>query len=199
MREGRTEIAGVVMFERSLGTLKIDAEDEYILAGKVIKLKLKNKHLNYIGVSLHDDNGGRCLARCIMNPPDNMEVDHINHDTLDNRKCNLRICTRSENRRNGRKQCKRTGARFKGVFYHAQGTHNGSRSNGVVKRWRAYTRIMGKRIWLGYYASDTEAAMAYNRFAAKEFKEYACFNRFDSCPALSAIGSSDGQMFLNLA
>lgn len=40
------------------------------------------------------------LHRYIMNCPDNMVVDHINHDTLDNRKCNLRICTFKENTNN---------------------------------------------------------------------------------------------------
>jgi hypothetical protein len=41
--------------------------------------------------------------------------------------------------------------------------------------------------------------MAYNRFAAKEFKEFACFNRFDACPALAAMGENNGQMLLRLA
>lgn len=37
------------------------------------------------------------LHRLIMNCPEGMVVDHINGDTLDNRKVNLRVCTRSEN------------------------------------------------------------------------------------------------------
>src|SRR5882672_2771828 len=41
------------------------------------------------------------LHRMIMgNPPKNMDVDHINGDTLDNRRENLRICTHAENARN---------------------------------------------------------------------------------------------------
>jgi len=37
------------------------------------------------------------IHRVIMNPPSNMEIDHINHNGLDNRRCNLRICTHQEN------------------------------------------------------------------------------------------------------
>lgn len=40
------------------------------------------------------------LHRFIMNTPKDKEVDHINHNTLDNRKCNLKICTRFENQQN---------------------------------------------------------------------------------------------------
>lgn len=42
------------------------------------------------------------LHRFILNAPDNMDVDHINHDTLDNRREKIRICTRSENLKNRR-------------------------------------------------------------------------------------------------
>ena len=43
---------------------------------------------------------GVAMHRLIMSPPSNMEIDHKNHNRLDNRKNNLKICTRQENARN---------------------------------------------------------------------------------------------------
>ena len=115
------------------------------------------------------------LSRLIMNAPHAFQVDHINHDTLDNRKQNLRLCTPSENRRNGRKHAKAK-SKYKGVFYENQAKYDGSRSGGVPKKWRAYTRVAGKKINLGYYATEDDAARAYNQFALKNFGEFACLN-----------------------
>ena len=42
------------------------------------------------------------MHRLLLNPPKNMQVDHINHNKLDNRKFNLKICTQLENLKNRR-------------------------------------------------------------------------------------------------
>jgi hypothetical protein len=190
MKQHRIE-GDVAYFDRAWGTLKMDVQDMYLLdgwqiTGKTTMLKCRK----YIQVSIENGKRGAkrkrlVLSRVIAKCPDGMEVDHINHDPTDNRRCNLRICTRSENRRNGLKQGQSKG-RFKGVFYHAHGVYSGLRS-GAVKRWRAYTRVFGKRVWLGYHETEEQAAMAYNAYAAKEFAKFACFNRFDACPVLNMI------------
>ena len=56
------------------------------------------------------------LHRLIMNCPKNMTVDHINHDGLDNRKINLRICSNRKNVINQRKR-KNTSSKYKGVSW----------------------------------------------------------------------------------
>lgn len=72
------------------------------------------------------------LHRFIMNCPKNKIVDHINHDTLDNRKCNLRICTIFENQQNLRNN--KSG--IVGVHQRARGTWVGkiSKNNKVYSK-----------------------------------------------------------------
>ena len=94
---------------------------------------------------------------------DNRVVDHINHNTLDNRRCELRICSQAENCRNMRK------------------THGSSQYKGVSwrklrKKWKAVITINDKTIFLGDFDSQNHAAMAYNEAARKHYGEYACLN-----------------------
>ncbi len=91
------------------------------------------------------------------------EVDHVNGDKLDNRKCNLRACTRSENNRNTKSRNPRSG--FRGVCWAP--TNNA---------WRAMAHVGGKSVYLGWFDSKEEAALAYN-FAASEWNgEFARLN-----------------------
>ena len=190
MKQHRIE-DGVAYFDRAWGTLKMDVQDLHLLDGWQIKGKTtKQKHRAYVQVSIQKEphNGKRecvVLSRIIVNCPDGMEVDHINHDATDNRRCNLRICTRQQNRRNGRKHSTSKG-RFKGVTYHDRRTWDASAKE-CKNKWRAYTRVSGKRIWLGYHETEEKAAMAYNAYAAQEFGRFACFNRLDVCPALNMM------------
>jgi hypothetical protein len=177
---------GTASLQTSKGLLMMDAGDLGMLAEGQLKFK------QYTGgcyASLFTHTKPKKLigavARLVMSAAVGMEVDHINHDTMDNRRSNLRMCTRSENARNGRKR-KTSKGRFKCVVFHDPIRWN-TQKQPAKKPWRAYTRIFGKRIWIGYFATEMEAAMAYNRFAAKEFGEFACYNRFDECPVLKCM------------
>jgi hypothetical protein len=104
------------------------------------------------------------IHRLIMDAPKGLVVDHINHDKLDNRKINLRICTQSENMANMNKI---SGAsKFKGVFF----TRNSK---------KPYAKICYnyKQIHLGTFDTELEAAQAYNTKALELFGEFAHINK----------------------
>ena len=89
------------------------------------------------------------MHRLIMSAPDGLEVDHIDGDGLNNRKSNLRIATRVENRQNSRRQNNNTSG-YKGVCWHKG--HS---------KWRAQIRLNNKRTHLGYFDCPKEAHAAY--------------------------------------
>jgi len=94
-------------------------------------------------------------------------VDHINGNTFDNRKENLRICTVAENSRN-QKLNKRNKTGYKGVC--------------AVKRvngYKAEIKLNYKVRHLGYFKCPKEAAKAYNKAAIELFGEFARLNIVD--------------------
>lgn len=113
------------------------------------------------------------ISRIIMNHPKGMFVDHINGDTLDNRRINLRICNRSENMRN-RRVNKNNKSRFKGVYpyYSWYKKKDGTRR----KYFCAQIFINGKNKCLGYFDTKEEAAKKYNEVAKEVYGEYARLN-----------------------
>lgn len=91
-------------------------------------------------------------------------TDHIDHDGLNNQRYNLRPATRAQNQQNQRLQPPAS-SRYKGV----------SRARGA-RKWRAAIGINGKHCYLGLFASEEEAAIAYNVAAIQAYGHYACLN-----------------------
>jgi len=110
------------------------------------------------------------MHRVILCAPKGYYVDHINHDMLDNRKENLRICTSSQNVGNS-VLSKRSKTGFKGVYY--------GPSYSKQKPYMAHICKNRKLIHLGMYATIEEAAEAYNKKAIELFGEFANLNVFE--------------------
>lgn len=109
------------------------------------------------------------IHRWLLDAPPGMKVDHINGNTWDNRRSNLRLCTHAENSRNRRR--KSLGATgFKGV-------NRDPRPNYTFKPYRARIRFGGQEIHLGYFPSAEKAAAAYDSAAMRLFGEFAATNR----------------------
>lgn len=101
------------------------------------------------------------MHRFILSASKGEEVDHRNHDGLDNRRSNLRLATKSQNHGNERKTDLPTTSRFKGV------------SASLKKGWRAQIMVNGLNRHIGYFVSENDAAAAYAEAARAAFGEFA--------------------------
>jgi HNH endonuclease len=104
------------------------------------------------------------MHREIMRVEHGYVVDHINRNTLDNRRCNLRICDRRENALNRNLQ-RNNKSGFKGVKKHTQ-----------CERWMATVQRDRMRKYLGLFESPIEAAEAYDDEVVKLHGEFAVTN-----------------------
>jgi len=96
------------------------------------------------------------LHRFITNCPKNLIIDHLNHNGLDNRKENLKICTYNENNKNSSFRKTNTSG-FTGVTWDKES-----------KKWRAQIRFNKKSFNLGRFSSRGEAYLTYKN-KLKEF------------------------------
>lgn len=103
------------------------------------------------------------LHRLIMDAAPGEQIDHQNHDGLDNRRRNLRRATPSQNAANNRATANRAG--YKGVGWHKQ-----------KGKWRAYITVDRRTRHLGLFEDPWEAAQAYNEAAIEAWGEFAHLN-----------------------
>lgn len=103
------------------------------------------------------------MHRLVMLAPRQLDVDHVNNDGLDNRRSNLRTCTRKENTRNQRAK---GGNRYKGVNYVSR-----------LGKWRAQISTeKGTKKYLGVFEYLEDAARAYDIAARALFGNFAKIN-----------------------
>jgi len=96
---------------------------------------------------------------------DSRQGDHKNHNTLDNRRENIRIATLTQNRGNQKIRSGGT-SKYKGVCWVKQ-----------RKKWHAQLAIKSKSKSLGFFMSERTAAFAYNLAAKKYFGKFALLNK----------------------
>lgn len=111
------------------------------------------------------------LHRLVTSAPNGMVIDHINHDTLDNRKDNLRIVTVSQNGQN------------------LQGARSDNKSSGIRgvwwdksrNKWMVSVYFNKKPKFIGYYDNliDAEKASIEARAAFMEFSQEALIHNVD--------------------
>jgi len=105
--------------------------------------------------------GSKLLHRIIMGFPENREIDHKNLNKLDNRKCNLRVCSHSGNMMNRGKQKNNTTG-FKGVCYASN-----------MGKFRARVSASKKTYHLGYFKKPEAAGSAYRKAARQLHGKFA--------------------------
>jgi hypothetical protein len=105
------------------------------------------------------------MHRDIMLASPGEQIDHIDHDTLNNQKSNLRKCSAEQNSHNRRLR-RDSASGFKGVSW----------SNDSSK-WQARIMATGKAIHLGSYIEREDAARAYDAAAVKYHGKFAMTNR----------------------
>ena len=144
----------------------LDVKDYYRL--RIFKWILYGNGTNLYAIRLRFTEPNKTstvyMHREIMNPPAGLVVDHRNCDGLDNRKDNLRFATHAQNTRNRRKK-KNSSSRFLGVYF-----------NKEKSTWDSQLRHSDKRIWVGRFDNEIDAAHAYDRAAIKHHGEFARLN-----------------------
>lgn len=105
------------------------------------------------------------MHRIITDCPEDMVVDHINHNKNDNRKYNLRICSQQENRMNSNIS-KRNTSGYTGVYLCK-----------TSNKWQAYITYNNNDIYLGLFNNKEDAIKARVEAEEKYFGKYKLYSK----------------------
>lgn len=150
-------------FKNEVLRLQFDFEDYISIGDKSVTIHElgSNKHkMVYVG--------GIRFHELVLPVPKGFVVDHINRNSLDNRKVNLRKATRSQNMQNRGADRDSVHSRFKGVTKIKDPKRR--------KLWVARLYIKKRPVEYAYFSTEKEAALAYNSWALKYHGEFAVLN-----------------------
>ena len=163
IRHGLHESNGIIVYENYAEIILYDNKGKEINRGKIDiedieKVKEYKWHLNDNGYIRNNKRNE--LHRFLLNPLKHEIVDHINGNTLDNRKCNLRIVTPTQNNMNTKIRIDNTSG-CKGVGWHKP-----------KNKWRVRITVDKKTIELGYFDDKEEAIKCRKEAEEKYFGDF---------------------------
>ncbi len=103
------------------------------------------------------------MHRVIMAAPEDLFVDHIDHNGLNNCKSNLRLCTPAQNSFN--KPSINGASKYKGI-----------KRDRYEKKWTARVHSNNNTYHIGTFDTEIDAARAYDKKAAELHGQFACLN-----------------------
>ncbi len=152
----------LITLSKGYSTIVDDEDYERLSEFKWYCIVSRGRHTTVVGYNKYSKKS-QIMSRLIMDCPKDRVVDHINHDTMDNRRSNLRICTRTQNGQNRNKQ--KALSQYKGLSW-----------NKILKKWLVRIQVNNERLYLGLFMTELGAACVYNIAARKYHGEYARLN-----------------------
>jgi hypothetical protein len=148
----------IIALSQNMFTTVDDEDYEFLNQWKWCVAKNGN---TYYAIKAKKDKRLLYMHRIILDCPNNMYIDHIDHNGLNNQRINLRICTKSQNSKNKRPSGR---SKYLGVHYSSYNTIN------------AAIKINDKIKHLGTFNTEEEAAKKYDEFARIYHGEFANLN-----------------------
>lgn len=121
------------------------------------------------GAKARRELGHSFMHRVVNKTPDDMFTDHIDRNPLNNQRSNLRSVTSMQNSMNSSIR-KGKASKYKGVCW-----------NAIASLWACIIHVNKQPVYLGYYRTQRDAAIAYNKAAVEHFGEYANLNDIPEC------------------